>query len=66
MCEMWKKKGLDPRKILGITTLDCVRANKFIAEIVGCNPAEAPQLRLHRLQGRNTESCKSTEGYGVF
>merc|ERR1719395_441091 len=37
MTEMWKKKGLDPRKILGITTLDCVRANKFIAEMVGCN-----------------------------
>jgi len=40
MTELWKKKGLDPRKILGITTLDAVRANKFVAEIVGCNPAE--------------------------
>jgi len=49
MTEMWKKKGLDPRKILGITTLDCVRANKFIAEIVGCNPAEvdAPVVGGH-------------------
>jgi malate dehydrogenase len=40
MTELWKKKGLDPRKILGVTTLDCVRANKFVAEIVGCNPTE--------------------------
>merc|ERR1711975_166265 len=24
MCELWKKKGLNPAKILGVTTLDCV------------------------------------------
>merc|ERR1712023_625000 len=35
MCELWKKKGLDARKIVGITTLDVVRANKFVHEIVG-------------------------------
>merc|ERR1711937_100120 len=40
MAELYKKKGLDPRKIVGVTTLDCVRANKFVAEIVGCNPAD--------------------------
>merc|ERR1711982_95154 len=34
------KKGLDPKKIVGITTLDCVRANKFVAEIQGVNPSE--------------------------
>merc|ERR1719265_719936 len=27
------KKGLDPKKICGVTTLDCVRANKFVHEI---------------------------------
>merc|ERR1719433_381577 len=35
MCELYKKKGLDPRKILGVTSLDVVRANKFVHEITG-------------------------------
>merc|ERR1719482_2442393 len=33
MCEMWKARGLDARKIVGISTLDIVRANKFVQEI---------------------------------
>merc|ERR1711953_1600388 len=32
MCELWKKKGLNPCKIVGVTTLDCVRAEKFVHE----------------------------------
>lgn len=40
MCELYKKRGLDPTKIVGITTLDIVRANKFVAEITGANPAD--------------------------
>merc|ERR1712110_288338 len=35
MCELWKKKGLDQKKIVGITTLDIVRANKFVHEATG-------------------------------
>merc|ERR1719401_2072376 len=38
MAELYKKKGLDPMKIVGITTLDVVRANKFVGEIAGKNP----------------------------
>eukprot|EP00929_Paragymnodinium_shiwhaense_P100402 TRINITY_DN626_c0_g1_i1.p2 TRINITY_DN626_c0_g1~~TRINITY_DN626_c0_g1_i1.p2 ORF type:complete len:416 (+),score=174.89 TRINITY_DN626_c0_g1_i1:82-1329(+) len=38
MAELYKKKGLDPLKILGVTTLDCVRASKFVADITGKNP----------------------------
>merc|ERR1719410_1323788 len=38
MAELYKKKGLDPMKIVGVTTLDCVRANKFVAEITSKNP----------------------------
>merc|ERR1712176_911782 len=38
MAELYKKKGLDPMKIVGITTLDVVRANKFVGEILGKNP----------------------------
>merc|ERR1719310_1622907 len=35
MCELYKKKGLDHMKIIGVTTLDCVRSNKFVHEITG-------------------------------
>jgi len=35
MCELWKKAGLNPCKIVGISTLDVVRANKFVQEITG-------------------------------
>merc|ERR1712195_180114 len=31
MAELYEKKGLDPMKVIGVTTLDCVRANKFVA-----------------------------------
>merc|ERR1712070_1227806 len=35
MAELYKKKGLDPMKIVGVTTLDCVRASKFVGQITG-------------------------------
>eukprot|EP00747_Dinoflagellata_sp_TGD_P142183 gnl/TRDRNA2_/TRDRNA2_176210_c0_seq1.p1 gnl/TRDRNA2_/TRDRNA2_176210_c0~~gnl/TRDRNA2_/TRDRNA2_176210_c0_seq1.p1 ORF type:complete len:438 (+),score=148.81 gnl/TRDRNA2_/TRDRNA2_176210_c0_seq1:94-1407(+) len=38
MAELYKKKGLDPTKIVGVTTLDCVRANKFVGDMTGKNP----------------------------
>ena len=38
MCELYKKKGLDPKKIIGVTTLDIVRANKFVGSETGKNP----------------------------
>merc|ERR1712086_982433 len=38
MAELYKKKGLDPMKIVGVTTLDVVRANKFVSEITGADP----------------------------
>lgn len=40
MVEIWKKKGLDPKKVLGVTTLDVVRANKFVAELTGADPSD--------------------------
>merc|ERR1719265_103147 len=46
MCEMWKKAGLDPRKIVGISTLDIVRANKFVSEKTG-KPACVPVIGGH-------------------
>jgi len=35
MARLYEKKGLDPRKIVGVTTLDVVRANKFVYEATG-------------------------------
>jgi len=35
MAELYKQKGLDPKKICGVTTLDGVRANKFVHEVTG-------------------------------
>jgi len=46
MCELWKKAGLDSRKIVGISTLDVVRANKFVQEITGM-PAQIPVIGGH-------------------
>jgi len=40
MAELYKKKGLDPKKIIGVTTLDCVRANKFVGDITGKHPRD--------------------------
>jgi len=40
MAELYKKKGLDPKKIIGVTTLDCVRANKFVANIMDKHPRD--------------------------
>merc|ERR1719291_1649047 len=39
MAELYKKKGLDPLKIVGVTTLDCVRAAKFVGDITGAHPS---------------------------
>jgi len=46
MCELWKKAGLNPKKIVGITTLDIVRANKFVQERTG-KPATIPVIGGH-------------------
>jgi malate dehydrogenase len=35
MCELYKQAGFDPRKICGVTSLDIVRANKFVHELTG-------------------------------
>merc|ERR1712038_896696 len=49
MAELYKKKNLDPTKIIGVTTLDCVRANKFVADITGQHPSdvEVPVIGGH-------------------
>lgn len=38
MCEIYKQKGLDPHKVCGVTTLDVVRANKFVGVATGADP----------------------------
>lgn len=40
-CEIFKQAGvLNPAKIFGVTTLDVVRANTFIGELKGLDPAD--------------------------
>lgn len=43
MCELWTKKGLDSRKIVGVTSLDMVRSAKFVHEKTGAK-AEAVKV----------------------
>ncbi|KAE8727223.1 Malate dehydrogenase, glyoxysomal [Hibiscus syriacus] len=39
--EVFKKAGTyDPKRLLGVTTLDVVRANTFVAEVLGLDPRE--------------------------
>ncbi|OMO56372.1 hypothetical protein CCACVL1_26593 [Corchorus capsularis] len=39
--EVFKKAGTyDPRRLLGVTMLDVVRANTFVAEVMGLDPRE--------------------------
>lgn len=39
--EVFKKAGIyDPKRLLGVTTLDVVRANTFVAEVLGIDPRE--------------------------
>ncbi|KAF3617448.1 Malate dehydrogenase, glyoxysomal [Capsicum baccatum] len=39
--EVFKKAGTyDPKKLLGVTSLDVVRANTFVAEVLGLDPRE--------------------------
>lgn len=39
--EVFKKAGtFDPKRLLGVTTLDVVRANTFVAEVLGVDPRE--------------------------
>eukprot|EP00933_Yihiella_yeosuensis_P050296 TRINITY_DN48069_c0_g1_i1.p1 TRINITY_DN48069_c0_g1~~TRINITY_DN48069_c0_g1_i1.p1 ORF type:complete len:385 (-),score=123.68 TRINITY_DN48069_c0_g1_i1:427-1419(-) len=49
MGELYKSKGLDPLKIIGVTTLDIVRANKFVGEMTGKSPCdiEVPVIGGH-------------------
>merc|ERR1712086_1159383 len=53
VAELYKKKGLDPKKIVGVTTLDCVRANKFVGDMTGKHPSdiEVPVIGGHAGMG---------------
>lgn len=40
MAELYRKRLLDPQKIVGVTSLDVVRANTFVGEITGADPSD--------------------------
>merc|ERR1719229_321122 len=39
VCEMWRRHGLNPSRIAGISGLDAIRANKFVHELTGRDPS---------------------------
>jgi len=49
MCELWIKAGLSEKKVVGVTSLDCVRAEKFIHELTGAplNAINVPVVGGH-------------------
>jgi len=49
MCELYKKAGLNPKKICGVTSLDIVRANKFVHEAtkIGLDSIDVPVVGGH-------------------
>ncbi|KAF4015842.1 hypothetical protein G4228_007038 [Cervus hanglu yarkandensis] len=67
--EVFKKHGVyNPNKIFGVTTLDIVRANAFVAELKCTPKVEFPQDQLTTLIGRiqeaGTEVVKAKAGAG--
>ncbi|KAH3900131.1 probable Malate dehydrogenase, mitochondrial [Saccharomycodes ludwigii] len=41
VAEVLKEKGVfDPKKLFGVTTLDTIRASRFISEVAGTNPTQ--------------------------
>ncbi|PRT57002.1 Malate dehydrogenase, mitochondrial [Wickerhamiella sorbophila] len=41
VAEVFKNQGVyDPKRVFGVTTLDVVRASRFLAEVAGTNPAD--------------------------
>uniref|UniRef100_A0AAF6YTP4 Malate dehydrogenase n=1 Tax=Bos taurus TaxID=9913 RepID=A0AAF6YTP4_BOVIN len=67
--EVFKKHGVyNPNKIFGVTTLDIVRANAFVAELKCTPKVEFPQDQLTTLTGRiqeaGTEVVKAKAGAG--
>merc|ERR1719197_280988 len=46
MCELWKKAGLSSKKVVGVSTLDVVRATKFVQDLTG-KPAAIPVIGGH-------------------
>ena len=67
---MFKRAGnYNPRKLFGVTTLDVVRANQFVGEILGVDPSKVsvPVIGGHAggfgmasgLHGGSVAGCKS-------
>lgn len=41
VAEVFKSKGVyDPKKLFGVTTLDVLRASRFVSEVAGTNPVD--------------------------
>ena len=64
MAELYVKKGLNPLKVIGVTTLDIVRANKFVSEVTGKPVADIQichiSLPRSRLAGVVSRKCMNS------
>ncbi|XXG56770.1 hypothetical protein AAC387_Pa03g4100 [Persea americana] len=67
--EVFKKAGTyDPKRLLGVTTLDVARANTFVAEVLGVDPREVnvpvvgghSQVTIFPLLSQVKPSCSFT------
>merc|ERR1712159_643857 len=65
VAELYKKKGLDPKKIVGVTTLDCVRANKFVSEKMGVDPSDVAIPVIGGHAGATIMPVFSQDKYGA-
>jgi malate/lactate dehydrogenase len=62
--EIYKKAGkYNPKKIFGVSTLDIVRANTFIAELKGLDPVSPVSLRYRQLSPQMDYIKSSTDNW---
>ncbi|PNS17037.1 Malate dehydrogenase, mitochondrial [Sphaceloma murrayae] len=64
--EVFKSKGVyDPKRLFGVTTLDVVRASRFISEIKGSDPANESVLVVGGHSGATIVPILSQAGHNL-
>jgi len=64
--EVFKARGVyDPKKLFGVTTLDVVRASRFISELKGTDPAEENITVIGGHSGATIVPLLSQSGYNL-
>ncbi|KAF2752899.1 malate dehydrogenase [Pseudovirgaria hyperparasitica] len=64
--EVFKSKGVyDPKKLFGVTTLDVVRASRFISELKGTDPSDEKITVVGGHSGATIVPLLSQSGYSL-